>query len=103
MSSHKSLKNPTNRPLVIKVKANTIDSSVLRNPGHSSVFSMPVVIRHKALSKLSPKITSKASRTIGGRRSKITRKHGKTARKVNRRSKTSKKRTTSKRSKKDKK
>jgi hypothetical protein len=103
MSSHKSLKNPTNRPLVIKVKANTSGSSVLQNPGHSSVFSMPVIIRHKALSKVSPKRPSNASRTMGGRNRKTTRKHGKKVSKVHRRTKTSKKRTTLKRSKKHKK
>ena len=99
MSSQKSLKNPTNRPLVIKVKANTNGASVLQNPGHSSVFSMPVIIRHKALSKLSPKRPSNASRTMGGRKSKTMRKHGKKASNVHRRNKTSKKRKTSKRSK----
>ena len=103
MSSQKSIKNPTNRPLVIKVKANTSGSSVLRNPGHSNVFSMPVIIRHKALSKVSPKRPSNASRTMGGRNRKTMRKHSKKASKVNRRAKTSKKRKTLKHSRKHKK
>ena len=100
MSLHKSLKNPTNKPLVIKVKANTNDSAILRNPGHPTVFSMPVVIKHKALSKMSPKLTSKASRSVGGRKRKTMRKHGKKTSKMLKHSKATKKRSTLKRSKK---